>query len=370
MKKLEHGGTGQTAAEIPYILIDDLLFDSENARFAGIHRRASQADIAKNLWEETHLDELIISIAVYGYYKHEPLLVTKKSGKYIVVEGNRRLAAVKILLDPKLAKYVGARPVDLPKITRRRSEELSHLPAIVYGSRKELWSYLSFRHINGPRSWSAISKAEFVARLREGGISFEEILKSTGDRNKTSIKMYNGLMVLRQGEEKTRFKRHDFEATKFNFSHLYTLIQFPVTRRFLGLEKLDARGPFPKNPVPDDKLKELEEVLMWVFGSRSMKVEGLIKSQNPDLRMLDDVIGNIDALSYLREARNLNDAHEYTEQEDRRLESFVIRAERNIRKAKSVEDFFKGDKYLAEKVRNIQVISSEMYKKMVKQVKQ
>ncbi|MCJ7577104.1 MAG: ParB N-terminal domain-containing protein [candidate division Zixibacteria bacterium] len=355
---------------ISFKKLDDLLFDEENARFAGLQSKASQLDIAKNLWEEMHLDELIISIAVNGYYIHEPLLVIEKQKKYIVVEGNRRLAAVKILLDPKFAKYVGAKPDDLLKISKKRAKELNELPVMIYGNRRELWSYLSFRHINGPRSWSAISKAEFVDYLHEQGIGFEEILRSTGDRNRTSIKLYNGLMVLRQGEEKTRFSRGDFNATKLNFSHLYTLIQYPVTRRYLGIEKHDYYKPFPKNPVPKSKFKELEELLIWIFGSRKLKKEGIIKSQNPDLRMLDDVIGYAEALDCLRETGNLSDAHEYTEQEDRRLESYVIRAERNIRKAKSVEDAFKGDKVLVDKVRSIMEISNEMLNKMQASIKE
>ena len=70
-------------------------------------------------------------------------------------------------------------------------QELEKIPAIKYTDRQKLWSYLSFRHVNGPRGWSAISKAEYVAHLHKGlNISFNEILISMGDRNKTSIKIF------------------------------------------------------------------------------------------------------------------------------------------------------------------------------------
>jgi len=367
MAKLKDKRIDRKPVTIEYLSIDDLLFDDENARFAGMRLKASQKDIAKNLWEEMNLDELIISIAVNGYYKQEPLLVVKKNSKYVVVEGNRRLASVKILLEPDLAKYVGARASDLPKLRPGLAKELRTLPVIKFNDRKELWGYQSFRHINGPRSWSAISKAEFVAHLRQKlGISFDDILRSIGDKNKTSIKMYNGLMVLRQGERITRFCRGDSSSAKINFSHLYTLLQYPDTRKFLGLEKYQISEPFPENPVPESKKKELEEVLLWLFGSKSARVDSIIKSQNPDLRMLDDVIANKEALDYLRETRNLNAAHEYTEREDRRLESYIMRAEMNIRRAKSFEDYYKGDIPLADRVSNIHAISEEMYEKMKK----
>jgi len=353
-------------ADITSRSIDVLQLDDENARFAGLQAKASQRDIARHLWQEEHLDELLISIAINGYYKQEPLLVVKKGDKYIVVEGNRRLASVQILLDPSLAKYVGARLSDLPKLTVERSKELEELPVIIYANREMLFSYLSYRHVNGARSWSAISKAEFIADLNQKGISFENILKYTGDKNRTSIKMYNGLMVLRQGEAITRFTRSDFNARKLNFSHLYTLIQYPVTKKFLGIDKLDPSKPFPQNPVPEVRKKELEEVLIWIFGSKSARKQSLIKSQNPDLRMLDDIIGNPDALTMLRDIGDLEVAHDYTQQEDRRLESSITKSEVNIRKAKSVEDAFKGDEILVQKVKNIHDISGEMYKKMLK----
>lgn len=367
MVKLKNKKTDQTPAKIEPVSLDDLLFDNENARFAGTRLKATQKDIAKNLWEEMNLDELIISIAVNGYYKQEPLLVVKNDSKYVVVEGNRRLAAVKILLNPDLAKYVGARVSDLPKLRLDLVKELRYLPVIVYNNRNELWSYQSFRHVNGPRSWSAISKAEFVAHLRQKlGISFDDILRSIGDKNRTSIKMYNGLMVLRQGEKITRFTRDDASAARINFSHLYTLIQYPDTRKFLGIDKYDISEPFPGNPVPTSKKKELEEVLLWLFGSKSAKIESIIKSQNPDLRMLDDIIASEEAIAYLRETKNLNAAYEYTEKEDRRLESYIMKAEMNIRKAKSFEDFYKGDVHLAKRVYDIHVISGEMHEKMTK----
>lgn len=356
-----------TTRKIIPIPIEQLILDNENPRFAGSSPLPSQNDIAKNLWEEMHLDELILSIAVNGYYEHEPLLVVKKDENYLVIEGNRRLAAVKILLDSNLAKYVGARQSDLPKIGEEVKERLKKLPVIIYSDRKQLWNYLSFRHINGARSWTAVSKAEFVANLHlNSGISFNEILTSTGDRNKTSLRLFNGLMVLRQGEKNTRFNREDFNAQKFNFSHLYTIVQYPNTKKFLGIENLEFSKPFPENPIPTENEKELEEILIWLFGSKSGKIQSLIKSQNPDLKMLDDILGNNDALDSLRDTKDLKNAHEDTKQEDRRLETYVFRAEKNIRLAKSLEDSYKGGETLANKIKIIHSISGEMLEKIEK----
>lgn len=345
-----------------YIKLDDLLFDTENPRFARREGTTNQKTIAKILWDEMFLEELVLSIGVNGYYVQEPLLVIKdkqNEGKYIVVEGNRRLATVKILTDNKLAKEVKAS--GLPDQTPDQLARLKKLPALVYGAREDLWTYLSFRHVNGPRSWSSISKAEFVANLYfDKEISFDEIVNSTGDKNKTIIKMLNGLIVLRQGETQTRFTREDFNAAKFNFSHLYTIIQYPNTKKHLGIDNLDQAKPFPQNPVPEDKLGALEELLIWIFGSKSVRKQSVIKSQNPDLRELDDIVKSAPALVSLRDDGVLSVAHEFTDEEDRRLQDLVIKAYNALQKAMGLADSFKGDEDVIERLDKIQKFAKQI----------
>lgn len=348
--------------KIEYIQLDDLLLDAENPRFEGEGGGITQESIAKTLWDEMFLEELIISIAVNGFYVQEPLLVVadeKKPGKYIVVEGNRRLASVKILMDSNLAEKVKAQT--LQPVSDKIRKSLNQLPVIIYESRNDLWQYLSFRHVNGPRGWSSISKAEFVYSLhKKQNIGFEEILTSTGDKNKTSLKMYNGLVILKQAENKTNFKREDFQASKFNFSHLYTIIGYENTKKFLGISGIDQSKPFADNPVPEDKLDKLEELLFWIFGSKPSKIEPIIKSQNPDLRNLDKVLTHTEALIALREGNSLSIAFEFTGEENYRLQTLIIKADQAIAKAVGLMDSFKGDQDIIKRLERINKLSADM----------
>src|ERR1022692_778647 len=82
--------------------IRDLLLDPDNPRLAefGISAGASQFDLLKTLWDEMAVAEVAMSIAYSGYFQHEPLFVENSGdGTYVVIEGNRRLAAVKLLVD-------------------------------------------------------------------------------------------------------------------------------------------------------------------------------------------------------------------------------------------------------------------------------
>src|SRR5450432_2850119 len=84
------------------IELDKLRLDATNPRLAelGIASNASQPEILKALWDEMAVEEVAMSIAYSGYFEHEPLFVEDKGdGTHTVIEGNRRLAAVVLLVD-------------------------------------------------------------------------------------------------------------------------------------------------------------------------------------------------------------------------------------------------------------------------------
>src|SRR5258707_273166 len=93
------------------------------------------------------LVELIGSIGEQGYFPGEPVLVgpvgaDRPGPPSLVVEGNRRLAAVKLLANPGLA------PVRQQTVERLASEAHSRplvLPALVFDSRDEILDYLGYR---------------------------------------------------------------------------------------------------------------------------------------------------------------------------------------------------------------------------------
>jgi len=90
-----------------------------------------QAELTRRLWVEMAVDELVYSIAYNSYYKTEPLLVVQNSEgqagpdleKMVVIEGNRRLAAVKILVDGHLRETL--KITSAPTITEAAKAQLA-----------------------------------------------------------------------------------------------------------------------------------------------------------------------------------------------------------------------------------------------------
>ena len=281
------------------ILVKDLLLDPQNPRLAefGIQSDSTQFDLIKVLWERMAVVEVAMSIAYSGFFPHEPLFAEKASnGKFVVIEGNRRLAAVRLLADEDLRKKL--RATDLPKISAQRLEELKSLPVIVT-DRKSLWRYLGFKHVNGPATWGSYAKAQYIAQVHNSyKIPLADIAAQIGDYNSTVERMYRGLMIIEQAEEAKVFARHDVTRSRFHFNFIYTGMDYPGISSFIGVQK---KGGVLRKPVPKEKVKELGELLGWLYGTKTGNKESLIHSQNPDLRTLDEVLQSKKGVAALRD---------------------------------------------------------------------
>jgi hypothetical protein len=145
----------------------ELRFDEKNPRLSARHADApDQQAILEVLWREFAVDEVALSIATNGFFPYEPVFVVDEvlpsTGKreLIVVEGNRRLAAVRLLADPTLRRTLKA--TDLPPTSAAVKPTLERLP-VIRCERDEIWRFVGFKHVNGPQPWDALSKAEYIA---------------------------------------------------------------------------------------------------------------------------------------------------------------------------------------------------------------
>src|SRR5687767_7153431 len=91
--------------EVVWRGLDDLLLDKKNPRLPDGYERSDQGELLHLLAEDYSLIDLGKSIAANGYFSEEPLVTVKqtKQEKWVVVEGNRRLAALLLVQDPERA---------------------------------------------------------------------------------------------------------------------------------------------------------------------------------------------------------------------------------------------------------------------------
>jgi len=319
--------------------VERLLLDPDNPRLASADPATDKKALVKFMWEEMAVNEVALSIAANGFFQEEPLLVipapekpkTGETQKYTVVEGNRRLCAVMLLRDAKLREFVKA--TDLPTLTQKEIDDLDELPVSIYDTREELWAYFGFRHINGPKSWDAEPKAKYVATVHEEyKVPLAEIARKIGDEHDYVKRIYRGFVLLEQAE-KAGFNREDRKANRFNFSHLYTAADQQQYQKFLGI---DSKGSLKRDPVPKSKLGELKELMVWLYGSKSEDKAPVIRTQNPDLNFLRQVIANKTGLSALRSGLPLDRALQLSKGDTQVFREALLKAKVSLQEAKSV----------------------------------
>ncbi len=303
------------------VAVDCLFLDPENPRLASSDLEdPTEDELVKILWQQMAVDEVLLSIAANGYFPEEPLFVIPRGDskdEYIAVEGNRRLTAVKLLHDEALRTSVRATGDEIDAAIREGRDPPKMLPVVVYKTRMDLWQHIGFQHVNGVKPWDSYSKSKYVADVHEEyGIPLSEIARSIGDRHATVKRLYRGHTVLRQAQEQAGFSPEDTTRPRFYFSHLYTALDQREFQELLGIEPEDS---LQRDPVSADKLDDLAELLIWLYGSKATDREPAIERQNPDLNYLRDVVGSPKGLRALRDGEKLYRAWEIATGEEKRF---------------------------------------------------
>lgn len=147
-----------------------LHLDAKNPRLGRETSARAPREIIQYLFEHDKALDIAESIAARGYFPNEPLLAIKENGQTVVVEGNRRLAALKALREPGLLE--GAYQRKLERLSRQIEDpqSVAHVPVTLAPSRRATDQQIAGRHIGTPvLAWQAENRASFILeKLAEG----------------------------------------------------------------------------------------------------------------------------------------------------------------------------------------------------------
>lgn len=323
----------------------ELYLDPANPRLADEGLSVEkQDDILRWLWRNKSVNELVDSILANGFWQHEELFATEEDGRLVVVEGNRRLAAVKILSDADLRERLGIALKEHP--SEAVLESIRTLP-VIHATRRELWGFVGFKHVNGPQAWDSIAKADYVFGVRRDfGVSLPEIASGIGDRHETVARLYRGYVVLRQAQERLDFDTTDTQHRRFPFSHLWTALGYVSIRKYLGV---DPEALENEDPVPQSHLRQLGCLMRWLFGSQSQNIDATVRRQNPDLRHLARTLEVQKGIDLLESGSSLSVALDASLGDAHLFRAALTKAEASAREAmRFVSTGFKGEEELVE----------------------
>ena len=258
---------GQT---IKYEDLGALFLDAENPRLGrqAIAEGLSQSAILKRM-EDWTLNELAVSFAESGFWTQEALVAMKQAvgnkTRLVVVEGNRRLAALKLLARAKEGKPLDSRWRKIAALISAGDwKKLQRVPYVLADSRAEVQSYLGFRHVTGIKEWEPAEKAEFIARLIDDTqLTYEQVRMRIGSKTPTVRQNYLSYKILLQMEQ-----RDDISIKKVEdrFSVLYLSLRTRGVQQYLQID-IEASPKRGLKPVPKKRLAQLSSFALWLFGN-------------------------------------------------------------------------------------------------------
>lgn len=297
---------------------DVLLIDPNNYRFQDIegfvyaaedrfHEESVQHRATQRLREEPGLLDLKKSILRNGFIPLERLVVrpykyATKTSKWVVIEGNRRVAAVRWILDDHDA---GA------EVSASVLESIKKLPVVITeedGPDQKIFraSLMGIRHVSGIAEWGGYQRAKLIAGMRdnlklEPGNIAERLGLSTHEVNRR----YRAFKALEQ-------MQHDEEYGPYAQPHLYPLfheaVSLPVVREWLDWN--DDQNQFKNednlatfygllSPTTDDDDSEKDAKLKTYLQVRELR--SILPKTEAKRLLLDPARSFQDALAVARQ---------------------------------------------------------------------
>lgn len=163
------------------VSVPNVHLDSKNPRLGRETGARAPRAMIQYLFEHDKTLEIAESIAASGYFPNEPLLVIRDNDQLVVVEGNRRLAALKALREPGLLEGAIARKVERLARKIEDPQTISKVPVTIAPSRRATDRQIARRHIGtAVLPWQLENRASFILDKIEEGYSNDEIRDQLG----------------------------------------------------------------------------------------------------------------------------------------------------------------------------------------------
>ncbi len=320
--------------EFENISLDQLFLDDQNPRLPKSLQGSSEKDILEYMLLDASLIELMLAIGKNDFFPGEQLLVVKNlDGNYKVIEGNRRLSAVKLLSNPEL---VTVQKSKIHQAVEEADFKPTEIPCLIFETEAEIHNYLGYRHITGIKEWKLLEKARYLFELWKRQYSdldlnaaSKELAKSIGSRRDYVKRILVGYQVFDKIQDEAYFKIPGLDDTSFYFNYIADSLNKPYIADYLGLSVRDI------DDIDEVRINEkhLENWTRWLFEKDKEGRTRLI-GDSKSLTALNSVLGVTAArTAFADKGVSLDNALELTGETESQFLHFINLALSNLEQA-------------------------------------
>lgn len=240
------------------VQLDDILLDPNNPRFAELGQQLDavpESRFAETRVQQQTFDrmktprfdvvELRDTIKNLGFLPMDRLVIRKwragstRATKYVVVEGNRRVAALKWLIE---LHESGKETFNEDQLRNFTSLEVLLLDDET-APQNAKWILPGLRHVSGIKEWGPFQKARAVYELRESGSAPQVAAQSLGLSTRQANQLWRSYLALEQMRAFAFWTTSDFQPSAKKYARGVGLWYL----NGLGIAQLAIRLQVPAN---------------------------------------------------------------------------------------------------------------------------
>jgi hypothetical protein len=252
------------------VSLDNVLLDPNNPRFAELgdsidiipEVRFAEPKIQKDAFDKMKSDKFEVSelkdtIKTIGFLPMDQIVVREwkanpnpESKRYVVIEGNRRVSALKWLIDlHNSAKETFTEE----QLTNFRELEVLLLDQ-ENAPNSAVWILPGLRHVSGIKEWGPYQKARAVFILRDTGATPQESAQSLGLSTRAANQLWRSYLALEQMKNDEEFGEYSEPRM---YSYFEEIFKKPELRVWLDWD--DNERKFKNSG-------HLREMYSWIVG--------------------------------------------------------------------------------------------------------
>lgn len=243
--------------------VSSLQLDVNNPRIRYNQESMNQTQIINLLVEKENIYDLAKKISEEGYYPCEEPIICIENNKKIVLEGNRRIASLKLLQNPK--KYLTAIKANILTqniLKNKISIENYKIRCYIAPNRLLANPIIYDRHKGeAVKRWETGNQYSFVEEMySEDGLSVDDICDVLNEKRSNILKIIKIYNLFMEGKEILSKEGKYINTDNFNISNLQRLFNTEGTLKFLGID-YDSEDGRLIIKLPEDEYEKRISIL-------------------------------------------------------------------------------------------------------------